>query len=163
MSCRKYQFLIGTEESTALAANAELQAHLRACPDCARLLAEMTQLSTTTRLLEALPTPAGLSARIATEVRRTEQSQSRSWWQRFLGPLRAPAPALQTRHVFAGIAVILLAFVLVAVLIHPAAPVGTTPTFSVPSIAQPGGGTPVDYRPPATMPVRGAQPPAHAP
>lgn len=169
MTCREYQFLIGTEKPAELAGAVALQTHLRQCADCAQAYSEMRQLSAATSLLQPLAPPADFTQRVRRQVRETAQVNSAGFLEKLVGPLRAPAPALQRRHVFAGLAVILVALVLLTVLIQPAGIFSSTPSFNVPSIAQPGGGQPVDF--PATQPggpTRSSQTnhpgaPAHAP
>jgi len=163
MTCREHQFRIGTEREAELAGDVALQAHLGQCADCRRLHQEMRQLTAATSLLQPLSPSAGFGQRLRQEVRKTSQVNSAGFWEKLIGPLRAPAPALQRQHVFAGVAVLLVALVLLAVLMHPVGFSNNTPSFSVPSMVQPGGGQPVDF--PSTQPnqFHGTGAPAHAP
>lgn len=165
MSCREYQFRIGTERHADLAADAGLQTHLRECADCAQLGREMSQLSAATSLLEPLAAPADFAQRVHRGVRETTQVNSNGLLEKLFGPLRAPAPALQRQHVFAGLAVILVALVLLTVLVHPVGLSLTAPSFKAPSMAQPGGGQPVNFpaRRPAPDPFQRPAAPPHAP
>lgn len=153
MTCRQYQFLIGTEEESALAANADLQAHIQSCADCAQLAEEMRALSQAMAMVPPLPAPASFADRVRSQVRETEQVRSQSLVERLLGPLRAPAPALQPRQALAAAAIIMVALVLLTMVVHPLGLRGPNPNVNVPSVTQPGGGQPVLYQPSA-----GAQP-----
>lgn len=163
MTCREYQFEIGTQRATELADNTALKAHVDVCADCAQAYAETLQLSAATGLLQPLTPPAGLAQRIQRQVRASAPARAPGLLEKLLGPLRAPAPALQTRHVFAGVAVILVALVLLTLLIHPMGLPNAAPTINVPSLVQPGGGQPVDF--PSTQPSHSSGPvsPANAP
>lgn len=160
MTCRQYQFLIGTEEESALAGNAGLQAHLQSCADCAQLAAEMQAMSQAMAAVQPLATPPSFADRVRSQVRETEQVKSLSLLERLVGPLRAPAPALQPRHAFAAGTVILVALVLLTMVVHPVGLSGSNPNLNVPSVTQPGGGRPVLYQPAAdAQPVTPTAPP----
>lgn len=159
MTCAQYQFMLGTEEESALAANADLQAHLQTCADCAQFAEEMQAMGQVMAAVRPLPTPSGFADRVRAQVRETEQVKAPSLLARLLGPLRAPAPAVQSRHAFAAAGLIVAALVLLTAMVHPA---GTkaSPYLKAPTMAQPGVGQPVVYEPP--LPERPAGQP-HVP
>jgi hypothetical protein len=163
MTCREYQFQIGTGRAYELAEDRALQAHVSHCEGCSQAYLEMRQLSAATSLLQPLTPSADFAQRVHQQVRETTQVKPLGLFNKLLGPLRAPVPNLQSQHLIAGLAVILIALVLLVVLIHPVGLPNTAPTLNVPSIAQPGGGQPVDF--PAGRSGRVGQPgaPAHAP
>lgn len=117
MSCRKYQYLIGTEEAGRLAEDEALQTHLQGCAQCAQLAREMQQLSGVLRALE--PLQAGESFGTTVSRRLVGGPRSEPWWGRVLGALQAPAPVLQPRQALAAAWLIALATVTLVVLLHP--------------------------------------------
>lgn len=148
MTCRQYQYLIGTEEESVLAANTDLQTHLQTCADCAQFTEEMRAMSQVMAAVQPLCAPPSFADRVRAEVRETEQARSQSLLQRLVGPLRAPAPGLQPRHAYAAAAVILVALVLLTMMVHPLGMSNGDPNLNVPSMAQPGSGRPVLFQPP---------------
>jgi hypothetical protein len=66
LTCRKWRFLLATEEADELAENAALQAHLASCGACAEFAREMAAVRRATRALPRLTAPPGFGA----EVRR---------------------------------------------------------------------------------------------
>lgn len=69
MTCRQCQFLIGTEEEGARAANAQLQAHLKTCADCTQFAGEMWGLSEVLAEVTPLRAPSGFASRVRADVR----------------------------------------------------------------------------------------------
>lgn len=136
MSCRKYQYLIGTEPAEKLAANEALQAHLRECPECAKLAREMQQLAGILRGLDIVHAPDTLGQSVSSRIADSPPAP-RSWWQRLRDALSGPGVALQPRHAFAAAGLIVLVVALLAVVFHQ--PASSNPVTAVPAIASPTG------------------------
>lgn len=143
MLCRKCQYLIATEPADVVAADVAVQAHPAACADCAQFTEDMTAVSRALRCLPELQASDGFECAVRVRRGNTQQADTVSWWERLVGPLRAPAPVLQPRQIAVAACLLVLALGLLAYALQPAA----SPLLpqATPGIVQPAGGQPVSY------------------
>lgn len=152
MQCSKCQYQLATEDAAVIAADQALQAHLAECADCTQFAEEIRAVSRATRSLAELTTPSSFSQSVSARVAATTQRSSRL--ERLIGPLRAPAPVLQTRHMLAGVAALVLFALVLALALHPMGAQPATSGLDLPTLTQPAGGVPVNYDTPVDLKER---------
>jgi hypothetical protein len=105
----------------------------------------MKGLAAATGSLAELSAPSGFGAAVSARVRQTEQVKQISLLERLFGPLRAPAPVLRRGHAFAGVALLLVAVMLLAMMLHPAGLGSSKANQLLPSMVEPATGQPASY------------------
>lgn len=120
MNCKQFSKAMGDYVNRELDEGimCRMQEHLKACPECAKLVRELEDTSLMVRLLPREATPVGFEQRLKERVATaralgTERKSLRGFWSRIAG-VSDTSPVFERHLVFRPALVVLLFFAVIA-------------------------------------------------